>query len=108
MVNSANAEEPALRLRSARETVVRVLPFQNMSGDSQQDYFADGMVEDIIAGLSRPNAGHTLREAAERRFKTKSSRQLDQEAAACRSSGKSSPWVPRGGDAPFFTNSPPS
>lgn len=32
---------------------VAVLPFQNMSGDPEQDYFADGMVEDIIAGLSR-------------------------------------------------------
>ena len=30
-----------------------VLPFTNMSGDPEQDYFADGMVEDIITGLSR-------------------------------------------------------
>jgi adenylate cyclase len=30
-----------------------VLPFQNMSGDSEQDYFADGIVEDIITALSR-------------------------------------------------------
>lgn len=30
-----------------------VLPFQNISGDFEQDYFADGMVEDIISGLSR-------------------------------------------------------
>ena len=30
-----------------------VLPFQNMSGDPEQDYFADGMVDDIITGLSR-------------------------------------------------------
>jgi adenylate cyclase len=30
-----------------------VLPFQNMSGDPEQEYFADGMVEDIIGGLSR-------------------------------------------------------
>jgi len=35
---------------------VAVLPFQNMSGDSEQEYFADGMTEDIIATLSRvPN-----------------------------------------------------
>jgi TolB-like protein/class 3 adenylate cyclase len=32
---------------------IAVLPFQNMSGDPDQDYFADGMVEDIITGLSR-------------------------------------------------------
>jgi len=30
-----------------------VLPFQNLSSDPEQEYFADGMVEDIIAGLSR-------------------------------------------------------
>lgn len=32
---------------------IAVLPFQNMSGDAEQEYFADGMVEDIITGLSR-------------------------------------------------------
>ena len=32
---------------------IAVLPFQNLSGDPQQDYFADGMVEDIITGLAR-------------------------------------------------------
>ncbi|MCS3764973.1 adenylate/guanylate cyclase domain-containing protein [Bradyrhizobium centrosematis] len=32
---------------------VAVLPFTNMSGDPEQEYFADGMVEDIITELSR-------------------------------------------------------
>jgi adenylate cyclase len=32
---------------------IAVLPFQNMSGDPEQEYFADGMVEDITTGLSR-------------------------------------------------------
>src|SRR5262249_39081043 len=32
---------------------IAVLPFQNMNGDPAQDYFADGIVEDIITGLSR-------------------------------------------------------
>jgi TolB-like protein/class 3 adenylate cyclase/Tfp pilus assembly protein PilF len=32
---------------------IAVLPFQNMSGDPEQEYFADGMVEEIIAALSR-------------------------------------------------------
>jgi adenylate cyclase len=32
---------------------IAVLPFQNMSGDPEQEYFADGIVEDIIAALSR-------------------------------------------------------
>ncbi len=30
-----------------------MLPFQNMSGDPEQEYFADGIVEDIITALSR-------------------------------------------------------
>jgi adenylate cyclase len=32
---------------------VAVLPFANLSGDPEQEYFADGMVEDIITALSR-------------------------------------------------------
>ncbi len=32
---------------------IAVLPFQNMSGDPEQEYFADGMVEEIITTLSR-------------------------------------------------------
>ena len=32
---------------------VAVLPFSNLSGDSAQEYFAEGMVDDIITGLSR-------------------------------------------------------
>ena len=35
---------------------IAVLPFQNMSGDPEQEYFADGMVEDIITALSRLKA----------------------------------------------------
>jgi TolB-like protein/class 3 adenylate cyclase/Tfp pilus assembly protein PilF len=42
---------PALAL--PEKPSIAVLPFQNMSGDSEQDYFADGVVEDIITGLSR-------------------------------------------------------
>jgi adenylate cyclase len=32
---------------------IAVLPFQNMSGDVEQDYFADGIADDIVTGLSR-------------------------------------------------------
>ena len=32
---------------------IAVLPFDNMSEEAEQEYFADGMVEDIITGLSR-------------------------------------------------------
>src|SRR5437764_15469695 len=35
---------------------IAVLPFQNMSGDPEQEYFADGVVEDIITALSRNRA----------------------------------------------------
>src|SRR6185436_11291396 len=32
---------------------IAVLPFQNMSGDPEQEYFVDGLAEDIITALSR-------------------------------------------------------
>jgi len=35
------------------EPSIAVLPFENMSGDPDQEYFADGMVEEIITALSR-------------------------------------------------------
>lgn len=35
---------------------IAVLPFQNMSGDPEQEYFVDGLVEEIITGLSRNKA----------------------------------------------------
>src|SRR5262245_44550575 len=43
--------KPALALPD--KPSIAVLPFTNMSGDPEQEYFADGMVEDIIKGLSR-------------------------------------------------------
>jgi adenylate cyclase len=45
------AERPALPLPD--KPSIAVLPFQNMSGDPEQEYFADGVVEDIITALSR-------------------------------------------------------
>jgi TolB-like protein/Flp pilus assembly protein TadD len=45
--------EPSAELAQTEKPSVAVLPFQNMSGDAEQDYFADGMVEDIITGLAR-------------------------------------------------------
>jgi TolB-like protein/Flp pilus assembly protein TadD len=42
---------PALTLPD--KPSIAVLPFQNMSGDPEQEYFADGIVEDIITALSR-------------------------------------------------------
>jgi len=48
----AKPAEPA-RLALPDKPSIAVLPFQNMSGDPKQEYFVDGMVEDIITGLSR-------------------------------------------------------
>jgi TolB-like protein/class 3 adenylate cyclase len=45
------AEPPALPLPD--KPSIAVLPFANMSGDPEQEYFADGMVEEIITALSR-------------------------------------------------------
>jgi adenylate cyclase len=39
--------------RSPDQPSIAVLPFQNMSGDPEQQYFADGVVEEIISALSR-------------------------------------------------------
>jgi adenylate cyclase len=49
------AKAPHLALPLPTKPSIAVLPFQNMSGDPEQDYFTDGMVEDIITGLSRIN-----------------------------------------------------
>ena len=44
--------ETALPLALPDKPSIAVLPFINMSGDPEQDYFADGMVEEIITALS--------------------------------------------------------
>jgi adenylate cyclase len=61
--NSLHSDEPAPA--SSRETAplpsldqlsVAVLPFANMSGDPEQEYFADGITEDVITDLSKVSA----------------------------------------------------
>ena len=47
--DSNERQEPSLPDKPS----VAVLPFQNLSGDPEQEYFADGVVEDIILALSR-------------------------------------------------------
>jgi TolB-like protein len=52
--DAAPAKTPAaLALPLPDKPSIAVLPFANMSGDPQQEYFADGMVEEIITALSR-------------------------------------------------------
>jgi TolB-like protein len=50
LVRDDAADKPPAR---PKVPLLAVLPFQNLSGDSEQDYFADGIVEDIITALSR-------------------------------------------------------
>ena len=52
-VTVAPATAPQAPLPLPDKPSIAVLPFQNMSGDPEQEYFADGMVEDIITALSR-------------------------------------------------------
>ena len=47
----SSVEKPPLRLPD--KPSIAVLPFQNLSGDPDQEYFADGMVDEIITALSR-------------------------------------------------------
>jgi TolB-like protein/class 3 adenylate cyclase len=56
-VIQVGSQQPALDAESKPRVVpnkpsIAVLPFQNMSGDPEQEYFADGIVEDIITQLS--------------------------------------------------------
>ncbi len=48
---AAEAHAPSLPLPD--KPSIAILPFQNMSGDPEQEYFADGMVEEIITAISR-------------------------------------------------------
>ena len=49
----ATASAPAAPAASARKPSIAVLPFVNLSGDAEQEFFADGLTEDIITELSR-------------------------------------------------------
>jgi adenylate cyclase len=50
---SAVTGEAEVRLALPEKPSIAVLPFQNMSGDPEQEYFADGMADEIITALSR-------------------------------------------------------
>jgi adenylate cyclase len=52
---AGHAAEPAIR-ESRRDVSICVLPFQNMSGDVEQEYFSDGISEDITTDLSKVSA----------------------------------------------------
>lgn len=50
---AASPARPQPGLAIPEKPSIVVLPFQNMSGDPEQEYFADGMVEDITTAISR-------------------------------------------------------
>jgi adenylate cyclase len=49
-------EKKAHTRHSSRDVSICVLPFQNMSGDAEQEYFSDGISEDITTDLSKVSA----------------------------------------------------
>jgi adenylate cyclase len=51
--DSAAPAKPGIATATRAKPSIAVLPFQNMSGDPEQDYFADGISEDIITALSK-------------------------------------------------------
>ena len=53
VIGGAKVDGQSIALPLPDKPSIAVLPFQNMSGDPEQEYFADGMVEEIIAALSR-------------------------------------------------------
>ncbi|MDI7861376.1 adenylate/guanylate cyclase domain-containing protein [Rhizobiaceae bacterium n13] len=60
-------EQPAVTVSGP--PTVAVLPFANLSGDSAQDYFSDGVTEDIVAALGRFQNLFVLAHRATARFK---------------------------------------
>ena len=54
MASCHNRQGPAPRAKADRRgAMIAALPFANVSGDPEQEYFSDGMSEDIITDLSK-------------------------------------------------------
>jgi TolB-like protein len=62
----------AWRSNSLARTSIRsiaILPFENISGDPRQDYFADGMTEELIADLGRVSSLHVISKTSSMSYK---------------------------------------
>jgi TolB-like protein/Tfp pilus assembly protein PilF len=60
------------RSNSLARTSIRsiaILPFENVSGDPRQDYFADGMTEELIADLGRVSSVHVISKTSSMSYK---------------------------------------
>jgi len=62
---------PAERRSLSDRPSIAVLPFVNMSGDPEQDYFADGITEDLITDLSKLSGLHVIARNSVFTFKDK-------------------------------------
>jgi len=51
--STRNLNPSQIREHRAKQTSIAVLPFANLSGDAEQDYFSDGIAEDVITDLSK-------------------------------------------------------
>lgn len=51
--DAASPDTPQVSSDSVMQPSIAVLPFENMSGDPEQEFFADGITEDVITELSR-------------------------------------------------------
>jgi adenylate cyclase len=69
---SREAAAPSASAPATRQLSVCVLPFANMSGDAEQEYFSDGISEDIITDLSKVSSLFVIARNTAFTFKGKS------------------------------------
>ena len=71
VAGGAPAASPAAPQHALRKLSICVLPFANMSGDPEQEYFSDGISEDIITDLSKVAALFVIARNTAFQFKSK-------------------------------------
>jgi len=71
-VDKASLSSPDSDHARSEKPSLAVLPFTNLSGDPEQEYFADGIVDDIISALSRVRAFFVIARASSFTYKGRS------------------------------------